>query len=678
MANVILRQLQFRAASTLDSDTLPQVCERWAEDIARISKPEVRPMMAAVLWFSIGLSQSLKVPFKPRLQAIAGIGTLPADVQELQAHTSQNILGGADVAAAGIPTDGTSAQMMLLFANRSIRDTASLEELLLWLDNEATEDLRQQFDSMLEWSVVQGVGAFVQGAWAANHEKTKNWEPWLRLLERVDDYAKRRNSPRFGREAAKAKAIILTEYLDRSNDALTVLEHAAVAFGLSSVLLEQRANVLFHKQDDEMVLDIWSHLTSDPASKATLDPFAYRRAGVSAARLKRWGDAERIFVAAVDSITPGSFDLTKFGLKVDAALAISLSGNQTTAAKLLAEAVLTLPSEAAVEGDLGWDAVLRAAVAVCKTIEKSYWEHESIESRIKVGDASSPNLRALKAEPGQAARNELTRVQVLHLAATLGVGPSSIAEEVETLAGSRYVYVRWLASEARLALFYAGGAGVGFINALVAFEMAMADLSINGERIVETDTGPATNLAISPERWLGLIVAGMICSGPSLIVHLEMWLDESTQRLGGDAALTNAIRSLLDGALRPTDSLETTVINATNPPAIRCGSAAKLLAEMPVAGKTLQLQMFLASALFSDASTSRQELFNLHVARHFASTWRVLSEHRFQFSSPRISVPELLRAVEDVEGGRRTLRQLLLAAANALSKSLGPFMERVH
>lgn len=677
MASVILRQLQFRAASTLDSDTLPQVCERWAEDIARISKLEVRPMMAAVLWFSIGFSQSLKVPLKPRLQAIAGIGTLPADLQEFQAHTTQNILGGEDVAEAGIPADGTTAQMMFLFANRSIRDTASLEELLLWLDNEAIEDLRQQFDAMLEWPVVQGVGAFVQGAWAANHEKTKDWEPWLRLLERVDDYAKRRRSSRFGREAAKAKAIILTEYLDRSNDALTVLEHAVVAFGLSSVLLEERANVLFYKQDDEKVLEIWNQLVSDPASKAALDPFAYRRAGISAARLKQWTEAEKIFLAAANSLAPGSFDLIKYGLQVDAALVAILRGDQATAARILAEVVLTLPPEAVVEGDLRWDAVQRATVEVCRAIAKAHLQQEDTESRIQVGDASSPALKAPKAVPGQAARSEMTRVQVIHLASTLGIGPSSIAQEVETLAGSKYVYVRWFASEARLALSYASGVGTGFVRALMAFETAMVDLSTKRERLIEPDTGPALNLTISPERWFGLLAAGIVCSGTDLLSNLDIWLNESSQELGADAPLTNVIRMIADGASRPAEILEATVQNTANPATVRCGAAAKLLLNMPVASKTLQLEAFLTSAVVSDTSAARQELFNLHAARRFASAWRAHAENRFQFFSPRTSVPELLRAVDDVEAGSGTLRRLLQAAANALGHPLGSFMEHV-
>jgi tetratricopeptide (TPR) repeat protein len=679
MASAILRQLQFRAASTLDSDTLSQICKRWAEDIERIPKPEVRPMMSAVMWFSIGFSQSLKVPLRSRLQAIAGIGTLQADLKELQADTTRNILGGRDMAEAGIPANGTTAQIMFLFAIRNLRDIASLEELLNWLDNGAQEDIRQQFDAILEWSIVQSLGAFVQGAWASKHEETHDWEPWLALFERINEYAKRRASPRFGREAAKARATILTEYLERSEDALAVLDHADATFGLSAVLLEQRANVLFYRQDDEMVLKLWRQLASDPTANVALDPFAYRRAATSAARLKRWAEAEQIFLAAADSLIPGSFDLTKFGLQVDAALVVSLRGDQVRAAKILTEAVLALPSEATAEDNQRWDAVQRVAVEVCRIIEKAHWKREEEESRIQPGDASSPNLKAPKVESGQAARSEMTRVQVLLLATSLGVAPPSLIQELKLLADSKYGLVRWFASQTGIAHAYGTGAGTGFIPVVLAFERAMVYLTTNRETMspLEPDDGPTSNMPISPERWLGLLVAGIICSGSSLIAHLERWLDEGSQELGPDAALTNTIRLFFDGASRTSETLDATVREAANPGAVRCGAAAKLLLDLPDANKTFQLQQFLVSALVSDASVSRQELFNLHVARCFAGSWRAHAENRFQFSSPRTSVPALLQVLDDVEKGSVTLRGLLVAAASALGQPVGDFMERV-
>ena len=211
------------------------------------------------------------------------------------------------------------------------------------------------------------------------------------------------------------------------------------------------------------------------------------------------------------------------------------------------------------------------------------------------------------------------------------------------------------------------------------FETATADLSIRQEILnpLEPDTGPASNLTVLPERWFGLLIAGIVCSGSCLTNHLEGWLGDSREKLGDDAVLTNAVRLVLEGASRPEKFLEATVQNTVNPGTVRCGAAAKLLLNMPVASKTLQLEEFLISAIVSDASVARQELFNLHAARRFARAWRAHADNRFQFSSPRTSVPALLRAVDDVEAGNGTLRNLLQAAANAFGQPLGGFMERV-
>ncbi len=679
MTGAILRSLQFRVASTLDTDGLPQICARWADDIERIPHPDARVANRALMWLSIGFAESPKVPLEFRLEAIAGVPTLPGEILEMHTDLVERFFEKNGDPAPGLPASGTTAQLMFLCANPSVRDLASLDELLQWLDNVAIDDIRQQCDAMLEWPLVQTLGAFVQGAWVAAHECTRDWGPWLSLFERVDEYARRRASPRFGREAAKAKAIVLTEYLGRDQEALTVLDSAEASFGTSTVLMEQRANVLFHTQDDESVLEIWRQLISDPVRKTLLNPFAYRWAGMSAARLKRWDEAEQIFRAGADSVQPGSFDLTKFGLRLDAALAISLGGNQAAAARLLAEAVLSLPAEAATEGDERWEAVQRAGVEVCRTIENHLWKPTEAEPKFEPGYSSSPVLKVSEPVPGQAVRSEMTRARILKLAATLLTDPPGLAQELEVLVRSRYFLVRWFATEARLALAYGGGAGTDFVEALLAFDAAMADLSVKprARSPLEPDDGPEPNLPVAPERWFGLLTAGIVCTGPDLFAHLNIWLDASNRLLGKDAVLTNNIRLFLRGASLPAELLQSAAIDRASPAPVRCGAAAKLLLGALPATPTLQLQAFLASGLVSDASFGRQEIFNRHVARRFADAWRRLAQGRFQFSSPSTSVPALLVTLDAVEHGSGTLKSVLVAAASALRSPLGDFMERV-
>jgi len=273
----------------------------------------------------------------------------------------------------------------------------------------------------------------------------------------------------------------------------------------------------------------------------------------------------------------------------------------------------------------------------------------------------------------------MTRVQILHLASTLATEPAGFAKELEALAGSRYFSVRWPASEAQLALAYSAGAGAGFVEALLAFDRATDDLSANmqqGMSLLDPDDGPKSCLPV-PQRWFGLLYAGVVCTGSDLLAHLKFWLDESIRLLGEKAALTNNIRLLLKGASLPAELLEPAFIDAASPSPVRCGSATQLLRGGIPAGKTLQIQAFLTSAFVSDESFARQLLFNRHVARCFADTWRTHAQSPFQFYSPNTSVPALLTTLDGVEHGSATLKGVLIAAASALRQPLGEFMERV-
>lgn len=678
VADSTLRVLQFRVASTLDSDCLPQICERWAEDVQRITHPDVKAAMLAMMWLSVGFAESSKVPLEPRLDSIDGISTLSREMADQTAEFTRRFFANSRD-EDDLPKNGTAVQLVLAAATRSVRDIASLEKLLQWLDELASEDIRAQFDAVLEWPLVQQLGAFVHSAWAAKHEETDDWSPWLTLFQRVDEYAKRRISPRFGREAAKARAIILTEYQRRPEDALIVLDDAEAAFGPSAVLLEQRANLLFHTEDDEAVVRIWHQLQRYPSRGVALDPFASRRAGISAARLQRWDEAKCIFIAAAGSIKPGPLAATKFGLKVDAALATSLGGNQAAAAEQLADAILELPPEATIDDNARWDAVQRAANEVRRIIENRLWRPADADPQIEPGYASSPTLVMPNAEPNQAARSDLIRAQVLRIAATLGTRPTGLREELQALATSNLLHVRFWAAEGLLALTYAEGAGNRFIEALLRFEKATAQMLADGHSTpaLRPDERPRPTPAPEIERWFGLLAAGLVCSGSALMVHLSEWHDASRRALGEDAALTATVGLMLDGASQPTEALYSAVANVDNPVPVRCGAAAKLLLEEPEPEITLQLQGFLASALTSDASALRQELWNRHVGRCVADYWRAQAQHRFKFQAPRTSVPALLNAVDDIEHGCGTLRSVLEAAAFAVGQRFGDIAQQI-
>lgn len=677
VAEAALRSLQFRVATTLDTESTSSVCLRWVEAINRIAIEELKVVCRATMWLSFTFSLSQRIGIELRLAAAAGLPTLPPEIATLQESGLEQMYRSE--IGSSIPANVTIAQVALLPATRAMTGLESLARLLRWLDTEATADLRSDFESVLEWPVVQDAGAFVQTAWAATHESTKDWESWLELFCRIEDYAARRRSPAFGREAAKARAIVLTEYLSRAEDALVVLQEATEKFGPSTVILEQRANVLYNMEDDAAVLELWDEVTDRGRNVRLLDPFAHRRAAVSAARLKRWNLAEEIFRAAVDIIPPGSMATTKFGLEIDVVLARLRAGNKHAALDGLIAAIEELPQEASQEGDPRWEAVLRVAGQVCQLVEDELWVGGD-KPVVEPGQASSPNLCMFEPQPGQAARHDLTRAQALRLAATVTSNPRSVVKALRRVQEeSKFFAARWSASCGALACSFADGAGDDFVPALVAFERATVEFIARRTEglLLQADDGPDNSFPIEPQRWFGLIAAGLACQRSDVATNLGAWLEHSVALLGDDAALTELIRQTLEGVRRA--SLDY-IREEANSSGGRCAAAAKMLSVHQPVGTCFQLQQFLVSGAVSDLSILQQHIFNRHVARSYAARWRVLSDARyhFEYRAPRRSVLHLVATIERVECGEATLGELMAAARDAIGAPGAEFMERVN
>lgn len=679
MACTAFRALQFSVAVTLGSDTLPEICTRWEEEISQVSHVLLLQGMQLLMWSSIAIADSSKVPLKMRLEAIQGLSSLKltGEIAAAAAEGRASFLSNSNAGQEGFPTTGTQVQILLALCVRWVHDASTLRELVDWLDSSATDELRRDFDTTLDWPLVQTSGAFVLSAWVTAHEEVTDWTPWLELFDLVSDYAKRRASPNLGREAAKAKAIVLTEYLSRADEALQVLDAAEQEFGGSPVLGEQRVNVQFQINDDAKVLEFWGRLVAE--SQLVQDPFAYRRAAISAARLGQWVQSEEIFRDAAALAGTLADGWTRFGLLVDCALVAALGGNPRRAVEVLAQAIMSLPASASDEGDGQGEALQRAASEVCRYIENVLWNPSEAKPKFQPGYSSNPTIRIAKSTAGQGLRSVLLRNHVAKLAACLGVG----APLTETLAvaglASPYPYAQWLAAEARLAASFANGAGAEFIRCFVQFVAATTTIQNLGMRAMEEHSASVISELGDASQWLGLLVAGMCCAGPSLSDHLEQWLDECGGTFTAPDGLDALIQQLKTGAHEETRHLLWSLAaNDSNATGTRCGAAAKLILQPLRPNELLQIQGLLTSATVSDASTTCQELFNLHLARRFALQWMPILQNPFQLPTPRTTVPAITAAIADVTSGCGTLRNLLKSISQALGQPLGEFMSRVR
>ncbi|MGA4196591.1 hypothetical protein ACI2VG_05840 [Ralstonia nicotianae] len=679
-AGAAFRALQFDVALTLDSYTLPSICARWVEETALVPHPQMRLGMQVVMWSAITIANNAKVPLKARLEAIRGIAgvTLDGEIGAAIVAGFASFLSTTDSIGDEIPNTATQPQILLALSAPWVRDAATLEELLNWLDTSATDEFRSDFDLVLSWPLVQTSGAFIHGAWSAEHKKVNDWTPWIGLLDRITEYAMRRTSPNLGREAAKAKAILLTEYLSRAEEALQVLDKAERDFGPSAVLSEQRVNVLFQTNDDAKVLELWHQLVSK--GEPILDPFAYRRVAISAARLEVWEQSQELFRDAAALTSTWSDGGVQFGLLVDTALVTALGGNPRKAAEALASAINSLPDTASDEGDARWEALQRAASEVCQFIESTMWTPLTAKSKVQPGYASSPGLRVPEPATGQDHRTALVRGLVAKLSACLGVG-SVLAgnQKVRDLAKSAFPHARLLLTEAQLANSLADGAGTEFLHCFARFASVLATIQSIGARAAEPVTWPETDAPGDAKQWGGLLIAGACCAGTALCSRLEQWLVTVRCMPVPPVGLEEFIVQLQEGAQQTTrDVLWNLVADAERPVGVRCGAAAKLLLQPLKPRELLQIQCWLAAATVTDVSLIRQEVFNLHVANRFAHQWTRVLENPFLLPTPNTTVPAIQACIVDLAAGRGALRTLLTGISRVLGQPLSEFLDNVR
>lgn len=665
VSSAAARSIQFRVAVALDSATLPAICERWVEETDRLPADEIRSGMRAMMWSSLLAAESKKVPLGFRLAAIEKLPDVGGEIGEVVRRGLRDAFSGRGL-KLGIPSNPDLLGLMLFLATRWVRDVTSMRVFVSWLDERASNSIRTAFEAMLDWPFVQSMGAVVHGAWASKHEDTVDWQPWLEVFNLISDYARRRSSPRFGIEAAKAKSIVLSEHLGRREAAMDVLSEAQTAFGDSVVLEEQRANVLFQGEDDEGVLRLWNDFENAGRSGALNDPYAYRRAGISAARLQRWSLSADMFNTGASKADGSGFELTRFGMLADSALSRFYGGQIVDAASSLCAAVRSLPAEASKERELRWEAVQRVAYEIVVLIDKSTSGKEPGERKVRPGDVSSPAQKMEKTEPGQEFRTLSLRVSTAKLAARHGLISSELEGELANLHAAPYRFIRLGCAESRVALSLAQG-GAGFADALCDYDRALAEIfAVGADRtsLLARDTPLSTSHLSTGLGWEVLILAAAWCSGAELGNRLAQW--EAGLKASGLSVPAERVNQLASGMTGASVELAASMGNTGLDPLARCGAALALLATEQAPTERLRLQDFLLSGLKACGNEPLQELWNLAVARFLAGEWKPFLQHRFHFVRPRETVPVLGAAIDGVVRGAGSIRTIQGALHAAL------------
>lgn len=671
MVSVMLRQMQFTVASESGSEVVARVLARWTEEVALVEDDEAREAVEVARCSRLVITRNPRIPIRAKLAAVHSLSRRRGEMAEHAESMARRVLVESREMISDVPEGTTISQFYLSLQAASLRDLSDLAGLLDWLEFDADDSARAEFDSVLSWPLVNSCGAFVHGAWSSGCTERTDWEPTLELLRRAQTIALRYRLSSYGSEVARATSIVQCEHVDDPVGAIKTLDDATEVLGDTVTIAEQRVNVLFQTGDHAGALGRWEELAARPQAPEHLDAFAHRRAAISACHLTRWDKAVELFLAGANLAALRTLSITRFGLVVDACRVIAVAGDCRRAARMLADLLVDAPPEASEDGHESWEAVLRVTSTTCRIIENAAFGKSGDESSLAYGRASEPGLKFGPATPDQQFRTLITTASAGLLAAQLGDVPNRMKDSLEAAMQSPVPLARLLGAQAMLAFELTRGSSAEVVPAIACFERAMntmhclPDRQSSGEP--QADIEPSDGSKLSNAGFVALFVAGALCSDEPEKA-LFGWQTQAAAVWGEDAHAVMSLKNMSLALSTMPDDAEQILANVHGSSAERVFGAAMVLLREPASpARTLRLHSLLASAtVCSGEGLLLQHTFARAVARRFSPVWEELSHNAFLFKSPRVSVPMLRQVVADIESGRLGTKGLLSAAAVAL------------
>lgn len=682
MVSVMLRQLQFTVASESGSEVVARVLAQWTEEVALVEDDEAREAVEVARCSRLIITRNPRIPIRAKLAAVHSLSRRRGEMAEYAESVARRILVESRDMVSDVPEGATISQFYLSLQASSVRGLPDFAGVLDWLEFDADDNARAEFDSVLTWPLVNSCGAFVHGAWSSGCTERTDWEPTLELLRRAQTIALRYWLSSYGSEVARAMSIVQCEHVDDPVGAIKTLDDAAAVFGETVTIAEQRVNVLFQTGDHAASLGRWEELVARPQAPEQLGAFAYRRAAISACHLTRWGQAEELFLAGANVSALRTLPITCFGLVVDACRVTASASYYQKAARMLADLLIDAPPEASEDGNENWEAVLRVTSTTQRIIENAAFGKGSDENSLAYGRASEPGLQFGPATPGQQFRTLITTASAGQLAAQLGDVPERMVDSLHAAMKSPVPLARFLGAQATLAFEFTRGSSTEVVPAIACLERAMNTMHSLSDRQLshepQADIESSDVSMLSNEGLLAVFAAGALCNDEPAKALYD-WQKQAAAVWGEEAPAVLSLKEMSVALSITPDGARRILANVDGSSAEQVFGAAMVLLREPASPeRTLRLHSLLASAtVCSGEGLLLQHTFARAVARRFSPVWGELSRNAFLFKSPRVSVPMLRQVVADIESGRLGTKGLLSAAAVALGLNPESFDSKI-
>ncbi|RWG87388.1 hypothetical protein [Mesorhizobium sp.] len=246
------------------------------------------------------------------------------------------------------PRGGNVHVSGVLFATqmRNITTVAGFRALLERLDQEPARLRERLFSS---FQIGRGdISILVMHAWLKESRADAfDWEAAAGQYGACADIAIRWQNPTLAVRCAIAQSICLDESGDDAERAFACLADAEKRFGLDIALVRARAKIHWRRRDHAAALPLLATAARAGGQDALERAYIAREAGISAAELGDWAEAERWFEQArteASDLQLPSVRAMAIGLLADTAHVACCAGRPDVAVMKLREALAQLPT----------------------------------------------------------------------------------------------------------------------------------------------------------------------------------------------------------------------------------------------------------------------------------------------------------------------------------------------
>lgn len=670
--SLLIRLLQFRVAEREEPGESGRILQVWEWEIEQLPAGEVHDRNQFMRAFVVAGSMSPAITPRDAIKCLIAID------KHSEAWATELGLAFRNPSW----DDGPADPITVLFTAFQLRCNSIdyLSQLLTELTT-VSPILRDRMLKAFERQSVAGSGFIFESAWISAEPAGKSsWALVVDVLRTGWHLAAQEWGHRaMATSAARSISIVLDEYLNDRSGAEEIIALTKERFSGCPELDDQLANIFFrHNEHEKAVALIETALTmkDDDRAPQIKDPFAFRRAGISAMKVGRIELAAKMFVSGAYWAEKIGLHYIQAGLYFDAAYCAF----EARSFELMRDQlVLGLPAIAGrpdPANDFRGFALQKLAGAVVLWMLNEAKNAEPVESgEPQVGCCSNPDLyQRLKDLPSTP--YEITLANVIELEDVLRLDPKCEGLYSSTLLVSRFPVARLKLSTRQIKKAFRKREFTNLPDLLWVWQRAFWEAKAqqeNGQGPLEEFNGvvdPAPPNARLGLEYLLLGALALRLQAGDLGTCLEGWR-LSVKSGEGAGYMGPVVAEVARSVIGDFAAAREVMLNNAAAGVCRIGAAISLLS---IGGfspdESAYAQLVILDFLRnSDAQFALEESTG-GFSEMFSSLWAEHIKTPAALVNPRLTVPELQEIVRDPDDGARKLRRLLVAGSAACRVSI--------